>query len=176
VTGWNLSGNVIAQNGSPLTFTDTSAGTAYYGAANAGTAEGGQVTAQLAPGISNGQILTSGGVTSRLGGNSGGPGYFHTSDFVNPIAISADGATLFGNSGINILNGPDEINFDVSVIKNTRVTERQNVQLRAEFFNIANHPSFGNPVTTRNTPTTFGTITSIVGNPRLVQFALKYSF
>jgi len=176
VTGWNVSGNMLAQTGTPLTITDTSAGTAYYGAANAGTAEGGTVTAQLAQGITNAQIPTSGGVESRLGGNSGGPGYLNTKAFVNPIAISADGATLFGNSGIGILRGPDQVNFDVSLIKNTRITERQNVQLRAEFFNIANHPVFGNPTTARNNAALFGVINSEIGNPRLVQFALKYSF
>ncbi len=39
VTGWNVSGNMIAQAGTPLTITDKTAGTAYYGAANPGSAE-----------------------------------------------------------------------------------------------------------------------------------------
>jgi len=175
--GWNVSGNTIAQAGTPLTFTDTSAGTAYYGAANAGTAEGGQVTAQLAPGITNSAIPTSGGVESRLGGNSLGQGFINKLAFTDPIVIGSDGkATAFGNSGIGIIRGPDQVNFDVSLLKNIPITERQRVQFRAEFFNIANHPVFGNPTTTRNTPNTFGTITTTVGNPRLIQFALKYNF
>ena len=94
-----------------------------------------------------------------------------------PIVIGSDGkATAFGNSGIGIIRGPDQVNFDVSLLKNIPITERQRVQFRAEFFNIANHPVFGNPTTTRNTPNTFGTITTTVGNPRLIQFALKYNF
>lgn len=182
VSGWNISGNTIAQAGTPLTFSDTSAGTAYYGGANPGTAEGGTVTAQLAPGITNSQIATSGGVEARLGGVSGGPGFIHhgangdTNAFVKPIVIGSDGATAFGNSGIGIMRGPDQINFDVSLIKNTQITERQRLQFRAEFFNIANHPVFGNPTTARNNLNLFGVINSTVGNPRLIQFALKYNF
>ncbi len=60
VTGWNVSGNVIAQVGTPLTFTDKNGGTAYYGGANPGSAEGGSVTAQLCPGVTYGGILDFG--------------------------------------------------------------------------------------------------------------------
>jgi hypothetical protein len=175
-TGWNVSGNVIVQTGTPLTVTDTAAGTAYYGAANPGSPEGGSSTAQLAPSITYSQIPTSGGVESRLGGASGGPGFLNKSAFANPTVISSDGATLFGNSGAGIFRGPDQINFDVSLIKNTRITERHNVQFRTEFFNIANHPVFANPTLARNNANLFGVINQTIGNPRLVQFALKYSF
>jgi hypothetical protein len=174
-TGWNVSGNTIIQTGTPLTITDTAAGTAWYGAANPGSAEGGSATAQLAPGVTYGQVSTNGGVDSRLGGASGGAGFINKSAFVNPLVISADGATLFGNAGFGIIRGPDQVNFDVSIIKNTRLTERQNLQFRTEFFNIANHPVFSNPNTARNSAQ-FGQITSTTGNPRLIQFALKYSF
>jgi hypothetical protein len=50
------------------------------------------------------------------------------------------------------------------------------LQFRAEFFNIANHPVFGNPGVAKDVPALFGVINSTVGNPRLLQFALKYSF
>jgi hypothetical protein len=185
IGGWNVSGNTIAQGGSPLTIFDTAGGTAYYGAANPGTAEGGSSTAQLCPGVTYGQIATSGGIESRLGGASGGPGFFNKSAFCNPIAIGPDGATTFGNSGIGIIRGPDQVNFDASIIKNLKIGERQNVQFRTEFFNLANHPTFGLAPgscpgtgcnTARNNANLFGVINSTIGNPRLVQFALKYSF
>jgi hypothetical protein len=176
VTGWNVSGNVIAQVGTPLTFTDKNGGTAYYGGANPGSAEGGSVTAQLCPGVTYGGILTSGNVESRLGGASGGTGFINKSAFCNAPVIGPDGATGFGNSGLGIVQGPGQVNFDVSILKNTRLTERQNLQFRAEFFNIANHPVFGNPGVARDTTNLFGVINSQVGNPRLIQFALKYSF
>ena len=183
--GWNVSGNTIVQAGSPLTIFDTAGGTAYYGAANPGSSEGGSSTAQLCPGVTYSQIATSGSVESRLGGNSGGPGYINKSAFCNPIAIGPDGATTFGNSGIGIIRGPDQVNFDVSIIKNTNLTERQRLQFRTEFFNIANHPAFGfapgscpgtGCQTARNNANLFGIINSTVANPRLIQFALKWYF
>jgi hypothetical protein len=72
----------------------------------------------------------------------------------------APAATGFGNSGLGIVQGPGQVNFDVSVIKNTRLTERQTLQFRAEFFNIANHPVFGNPGVARDTTNLFGVINS----------------
>jgi hypothetical protein len=48
----------------------------------------------------------------------------------------------FGDAGRNIFRGPDFANWDFSMSKNTRLGERVNLQLRAEFFNILNHPNF----------------------------------
>jgi hypothetical protein len=55
------------------------------------------------------------------------------------------GSRHFGNLRRNELIGPSfkEVNF--SIFKNTQLTERLNLQLRAEFFNIFNHPNFANP-------------------------------
>lgn len=52
----------------------------------------------------------------------------------------ADGT--FGNMGRNIFRGPDFTNWDFSVSKSTRLGEHVTLQLRAEFFNILNHPNF----------------------------------
>lgn len=48
----------------------------------------------------------------------------------------------FGNSGRNIFRGPDFTNWDFSMSKNTKLGEHVTLQLRAEFFNILNHPNF----------------------------------
>ena len=90
--------------------------------------------------------------------------------------------------GIGSILGPGQFNFDVTVMKSTRVGgihENGMLQLRAEFFNVMNHPQFGNPAST--TPgvsnvasnlalPNFGQITALSVNPRLVQLALKYIF
>ncbi len=174
--GWNLSGVVVVQDGSPLTLTDTTGGTV-YGTGSAGTGEGGSSRVQFCPGFTHSQLTTSGGITSRLGGSSGGQGYFNKAAFCNPPIVGSDGlATDFGNSGIGIIQGPGQVNWDNSVIKRIRLTERQRLEFRTDFFNFLNHPNFGAPGLVRSTPTTFGVINTTVGNPRLIQFALRYSF
>jgi hypothetical protein len=55
----------------------------------------------------------------------------------------------FGNAGRNILCGPGLATFDFSVTKQTRITERTELQFRAEFFNLFNHANFDVPVNTQ---------------------------
>jgi hypothetical protein len=85
--------------------------------------------------------------------------------------------TGFGNSGVGIISGPGQFNFDMSLIKNTKLTEGLTLQFRTEFYNIFNHaqfaPPFGNDV---STPSTFGVITATSTTPRVVQFGLKVLF
>jgi hypothetical protein len=68
-------------------------------------------------------------------------------------------------------------NFDFAVFKDTNFgpSERMGIQFRAEFFNLFNRPQFASPNTTQVSPV-FGSVTSTVGNPRLVQFGLKFLF
>jgi hypothetical protein len=86
----------------------------------------------------------------------------------------ANGTPRFGNSGRNILIGPAMQEWDVSAIKRNPITERVNLEFRAEFFNLFNHPNFGTPGATIGTDTA-GQITS-AGSPRDIQFGLKLSF
>jgi len=80
----------------------------------------------------------------------------------------------FGNSGRNTLDGPGYQNVNVSLLKNTNLSERINLQLRAEFFNLFNHPNFNLPDNFLGSPT-FGRITS-ARDPRHVQFGVKLLF
>jgi hypothetical protein len=92
---------------------------------------------------------------------------------------------LRGNAGRNILIGPGTTNLDFSVFKNNyikRVSEKFNVQFRAEFFNILNHANFSVPFTPDHTdifdstgaPTgVAGLLTSTTTTAREIQFALK---
>jgi hypothetical protein len=66
-------------------------------------------------------------------------------------------------------------NFDFAAFKKTNIGERFNVEFRAEFFNLFNHPQFGPPNGTQ-TSATFGEITNTVNLPRLIQFGLKLAF
>jgi hypothetical protein len=176
--GWNISGVTTVQSGSPMTITDQNGGTVY----GLGTFD--VARAQMCPGMSYANIATSGDVKQRLGGVSGGPGFFNASAFCSPPAAPNSQAafpggplpTLFGNTGLGIIRGPGQFNWDISIIKDTRIGERQDLQFRTEFFNTFNHAQFANPAAAVSTPSTFGWITATTVNPRVIQFALKYAF
>lgn len=97
--------------------------------------------------------------------------YFNTAAFVARAANSYQ----FGNAGRNTVRGPSFSNLDFSLFKNFRYAERFNFQVRAESFNMLNHPNFSNPSTAFGTAA-FGTITSTTSNNRQIQFGLKLLF
>ncbi|MEK6334722.1 MAG: carboxypeptidase regulatory-like domain-containing protein [Acidobacteriota bacterium] len=94
--------------------------------------------------------------------------WFNTAAFVFP----APGT--FGNAGRNILEGPGYHNVNVSLVKNTPLTESLKLQLRAEAFNLFNHPNLNLPDNFLGSPT-FGRITS-ARDPRHIQFGVKLLF
>jgi hypothetical protein len=100
--------------------------------------------------------------------NPGAQEWFNTKAF----AIAPYGS--FGNAGRNVLDGPGLATVDFSIVKNTRATERLNVQFRAEFFNLFNRTNFNLPDNFLGSPT-FGQITS-AQDPRRLQLALKFLF
>lgn len=95
--------------------------------------------------------------------------WFNTSAFKVPASFT------YGNSARNMLFGPGSIDWDVSVFKNASLTERLNLQFRAEFFNILNHTNFGSPASNFSVSTTFGRISS-AGSARNIQFGLRLEF
>jgi hypothetical protein len=96
--------------------------------------------------------------------------WFDTSRFV----VNAVGTT--GNSGRNILRGPGYFNTDLGVLKSTRITERTNLQFRAEFFNVFNHANFRLPASNVSSAQK-GRITAVVDDSqRIIQFGLKLLF
>ena len=80
----------------------------------------------------------------------------------------------YGNSGRTPITGPDFVQLDASAIKDTRITERMNLQFRAEFFNFPNHPNWGG-VDANPTSTSFGMVTG-KSSERNIQLSLRYSF
>jgi len=80
----------------------------------------------------------------------------------------------FGNVGRNSVLQPGAKNIDAAVVRRVKVLEGQSVEIRAEAFNILNHPNFG-PAGTNISSGTFGKITTS-GSPRICEFVLKYVF
>jgi hypothetical protein len=90
-------------------------------------------------------------------------------------AWSTPAVFTFGNAGRNVLTGPGRTNVDFSLFKNINFTETMRLQFRTEIFNLFNHAQFDLPNPSVGNPNA-GIITSIVGNPRQMQFALRFSF
>lgn len=63
-------------------------------------------------------------------------------------------------------------NVDLSMIKNTRITEKVNLQFRCEFFNAFNRPAF-DPPNLSPANSNFGRITNQPNLPRIIQLALR---
>ncbi|HZI88247.1 MAG TPA: hypothetical protein VFD48_15550, partial [Pyrinomonadaceae bacterium] len=92
----------------------------------------------------------------------------------NTAAFTLPPPGTFGNAGRNILDGPGYQNVNASLIKNTALSETLNLQFRAEFFNLFNHPNFNLPDNFLGSPS-FGQISS-AREPRRIQFGVKLLF
>jgi len=158
VSGWGLDGITTFQRGFPVKIT--------WGGNDALSNAGlgiGSLRPDYVPGCDK---SVSGSAVSRVNE------WFNTACFVGPSNPWTFGdeprvdATL-RQQGVN--------NFDFAVFKRTSIYERANVEFRAEFFNLFNHPQFGPPNGTE-TSATFGAVTNTVNLPRLVQFGLKFEF
>jgi hypothetical protein len=95
--------------------------------------------------------------------------------FFNTAAYSVAAPYTFGNAGRTSIRGPSYTNLDTSLFRDFTVYRETSLEFRTEFFNVLNHPQFQNPDGTLQ-DSTFGQITSTTGNPRLIQFALKFTF
>src|SRR4029079_3539955 len=126
----NLSGVTVLQNGTPMTIADPQAGTIY---GTAGSAFTGFSRAQMCPGMTYKDIATPGDIKQRLGGASGGPGYFNKDAFCNAPAIG--NGRDYGNSGVGIISGPGQFNWDIAILKRIPIVENHAIQFRTEFFN-----------------------------------------
>lgn len=147
---WTLSGTVTLQDGTPVN--------PFYFAldfANSGTPN--------RPNIVAGQRVAL-------------PRNERTADrFFNTDAFAAPAPFTFGNAGRNTIIGPGDNVFDFALQREFRVREGQTIRLRAESFNAFNHPNWGIPGPYPDFGPFFGKIFTS-GEPRRMQFALRYDF
>ena len=165
LAGWSVAGVTTFQAGQPLTILATNTNNVFGITTTSGD------RAQIAAGCTYGQLQTAGSVTSRI------LNYFNASCFAKAPVIGSDNVgTGFGNSGVGIVRGPAQNNFDISLAKQFPLRpERLALQFRAEFFNAFNTPQFASPDATFTDPA-FGQITATSVSPRLIQLALKVTF
>jgi len=99
----------------------------------------------------------------------------------DPSVFSLQAAGTYGNAGRDILKAPGLASFDASLFKTTYITERLNLQFRAEFFNLMNRTNLAIPSTTVLTTSgdpasSAGRISRTATQSRQIQFGLKLSF
>jgi hypothetical protein len=101
-------------------------------------------------------------------------------EWFNPNAFSLPAFGTYGNVGRGVYNGPGLANLDLSLLKDTRIRERAQLQLRAEFFNLLNHTNLGTPNATVFSngaiSSSAGIITATATTSRQIQFGLKLVF
>src|SRR5262245_59708409 len=160
--GWQFTGILDARTGTPLDFTTT--GVLLHAPGNTQRAN-----ATGTPKIFDASIRT-------------GQPYFDTTVFSTPTATLTSTAdpnlkyAPFGDVKRNsLINGPGYWNFDSSIFKKMKFTERIGGELRADIFNILNHPNPGNP-STGLTSTTVGQINGVASSSRLVRFGSRVTF
>ena len=79
----------------------------------------------------------------------------------DPVCKSPANVGRFGNSGLNILEGPGIANLDFSLMKYFQLREKTRLQIRAIMVNALNHPNFAVPRSNISQPGTVGTIVSM---------------
>lgn len=147
--GWIVNGVTTLQSGTPISISSRNNTTGSFG--------GGQ--RPNSTGISS---KTEGGTKDRI------YGWFNRAAFVDAQPFQ------FGNVGRFLPDnlGPPLHNWDISILKDFRFTERMRLQFRSEFFNAFNHVNFSNPAGTTFGQPNFGVITG-AERARIIQFGLK---
>jgi outer membrane receptor protein involved in Fe transport len=168
VSGWQFTGITDIQTGQPFSVT--------YSAPGSYTPPG---TSTPYVGLVSGRASVVPGV-ALYPANKSRTQWFNPAAFTAPTNSAGIAGAAFGNSGYNMLRGPRFQGWDMSLQKNTRFGDRYNLQLRADSFNVFNHPNLGTPNANISNTSAVGTITSISGTPayeqRTVEFAVKFSF
>jgi hypothetical protein len=153
--GWQVSGVLLAQSGFPFTIN-------YKGdLINIGGGSGGILVRPNYALTSSGQNVDPNAIQRTTAE------WFNTAAFVQPVFA-------FGDVGRNTMTGANEINLDATIARKFVIKERLGLQVRAEFFNIANHANYQLIGRIVNDPT-FGIVQNQLP-PRQIQFGLKLSY
>jgi hypothetical protein len=164
VSGWQISGVYTAQVGGPVA---VGTPTNLTGTFNAVTDVYGSYSSNSRPNNNGQSARLSGSAESRLNQ------WFSTSVFSQPAPFT------YGTAPRTLpdVRWDGTNNLDFGLFKNNKFghDDRFNLQFRAEFFNVANHPRFGVAGMQLGT-STFGVVSSQANAPRQAQMALKFTY
>jgi hypothetical protein len=94
----------------------------------------------------------------------------------NTAAFQAVPTGVFGNEQRNQLTGPGFQNLDLTLQRQIKLNTRTAVTLRWDIFNVFNTVNFGLPNRDISTAATFGTVSSLSSDPRIMQIAARFTF
>jgi hypothetical protein len=182
VDGWSINGVSTFQSGTPFLIADFGAFTLQ----DTDFVNGSRAT------IGSGAILTSGSVRDRLDNFVNLDAFISAGRCVNDQNVvvscsspSSTGFSALGDIGRNVFRGPFQTNHDLSIVKRTNLSERVNLEFRAEAFNFLNHPTFQSPQAAGGSFGNYGIVDVSTGDssilatanrPRTIQFGLKLNF
>jgi hypothetical protein len=204
LNGWGISGITVAESGQPYSVIDFSGavGSIFYSSNDFIT----NPIVPLAPGATAASALAHGNASTGVQflnpaafaiqflqpGQDGVPPCGPAAKSGNIICDTpafGNGETAFGNTKRNIFRGPFQTRFDVSLLKQTKLSERFNLKYTFDAFNIFNHPSFDTPNNNvsffpqffpgsfNGTPSGhLGVIQHSIGSPRFLQMSLHLEF
>jgi len=156
--GWALSGITTFAKGEPIQLTET---------------DDNSLSGTFSDTVDKPSYNPNGGAlfVNRNPRNAAGQPYF------NPNYFMQEPLGQVGNAMRRYFSGPGINNFDMALLKDTKITEDVQFQFRAEAFNIFNHAQFMNPSGNFNNSGAggFGYVTS-ARDPRIMQLALKLLF
>jgi hypothetical protein len=160
-SGWELSGIAIFAKGEPIQLTESDDNSL------SGTFDDTIDKPSYNPG--NGSLFVN-----KNPRNHAGPGGT-TEPYFNPNYFTYEPIGQVGNAMRRYFVGPGLYNFDIALLKETKITESTQLQFRAEAFNVFNHAQFTNPSGNVDNTGVFGFVTN-ANNPRIMQLALKMIF
>ena len=169
VSGWRLNGITSFRSGTPIAVTQ--AGSQLQGFMGVSTGFIGATSTTIRPDIVPAcDTGVSGSPVDRLNR------WFNTSCF-SLVPTGPTDAVRFGSAPrvVSSMRTMGTNNWDLSLSKETPITENLRVLFTAEAFNLFNHSRFGAPATNRSAAN-FGQVTSVVNLPRQLQFGLRFSF
>nr|MDQ3798751.1 hypothetical protein [Acidobacteriota bacterium] len=165
LTGWSVSGFFQAQSGTP--FTVFAAEPEIQNASQyADLTRGSGGLYRLGFGRPNINCSADEAISGYEGG---GAAVINRACFSSPLGG-------FGNLGRNTFRGPSQKRFDLSFVKNTKLTEKLSLEVGFDLFNVFNTINFANPNNDLQDTVDFGVITNTVGGPRVGQFRAKFRF
>jgi hypothetical protein len=179
IGGWTFGSVMVWQSGAPFSIlssyaTLNRAARSYYNGAD--TTAGGAALKQIVhfQMTGNGPVeIAPSAINTADGSGVNAPG---TPMFAGQI-FSNPGPGTLGELQRRMFSGPWTFNIDMSLSKNVRITEHENLVLRMEAFNAPNHPTFWvGDQNINSTSPAFGTITSTFYNPRVMEFGAHLNF